>query len=165
MVKQRDVTLRQAHLTMTMLKAYVQTTANAEPERAEAIVHSAGMNVAKPRTRTKLVICGRRTLGADCSNADQRSGDDSVPIAPGMVCGRWTARYGGRNGSFAVDDLSVPVSRSLFAVARTVPYHRLGMRDIRVSCAARSGMDLPAPGPSPPVAEQDGGPLRRTSSC
>jgi len=59
MVKQRDVTLRQAHLTMTMLKAYVQTTANAEPERAEAIVHSAGMNVAKPRTRTKLVICGR----------------------------------------------------------------------------------------------------------
>ena len=59
MVKQRDVTLRQAHLTMTMLTAYVQTTANAEPERAEAIVHSAGMNVAKPRTRTKLVICGR----------------------------------------------------------------------------------------------------------
>jgi len=54
MVKQRDVTLRQAHRKMTMLKAYVQTTANDEPERAEAIVHSAGMNVAKPRTRTKL---------------------------------------------------------------------------------------------------------------
>ena len=54
MVKQRDVTLRQAHLRMTMLKAYVQTTANAEPERAEAIVHSAGMNVARPRMRTKL---------------------------------------------------------------------------------------------------------------
>ena len=54
MVQQRDVTLRQAHLNMTMLKAYVQTTANAEPERAEAIVHSAGMNVGKPRTRTKL---------------------------------------------------------------------------------------------------------------
>ncbi len=53
-VKQRDVSLRQAHLIMTMLKAYVQTTANAEPERAEAIVHSAGMNVGKPRTRTKL---------------------------------------------------------------------------------------------------------------
>jgi hypothetical protein len=54
MVQQRDVSLRQAHLNMTLLKAYVQTKANAEPERAEAIVHSAGMNVAKPRTRTKL---------------------------------------------------------------------------------------------------------------
>jgi hypothetical protein len=54
MVQQRDVSLRQAHLKMTMLKAYVQTEANADPERAEAIVHSAGMNVAKPRTWTKL---------------------------------------------------------------------------------------------------------------
>jgi hypothetical protein len=54
MVQQRDVSLRMAHLNMTMLKAYVQTKANAEPERAEAIVHSAGMNVGKPRTRIKL---------------------------------------------------------------------------------------------------------------
>jgi hypothetical protein len=53
-VQQRDVSLRHAHRNMTMLRAYVQTTANADPERAEATVHSAGMNVAKPRTRTKL---------------------------------------------------------------------------------------------------------------
>jgi hypothetical protein len=36
-----------------------------------------------------------------------------------------------------------------------------GIRDIRVSCAARPGTDLPAPS----VVEQDSGPLGRTSSC
>jgi hypothetical protein len=56
MVKQRDVALRKAHSKMTMLKAYVQCVANAEPEKAEAIVLSAGMNVGKPRTWTKPPI-------------------------------------------------------------------------------------------------------------
>jgi hypothetical protein len=53
MVKERDVALRQAHNKVTMLRAYVQSVANEEPEKAEAIVHSAGMNAKKPRTRTK----------------------------------------------------------------------------------------------------------------
>jgi carotenoid cleavage dioxygenase-like enzyme len=53
MVKQRDVALRRAHSKMTMLKVYVQTVANAEPDKAEATLLSAGMNVAKPRTWTK----------------------------------------------------------------------------------------------------------------
>jgi hypothetical protein len=56
MTQLRDVALRQAHTCMTLLRAYVQSVANAEPEQAEAIVHSAGMNVAKPRTRTKLPV-------------------------------------------------------------------------------------------------------------
>lgn len=53
-VKQRDVALRTVHNKMTVLKAYVQSTANAEPDKGEAIILSAGMNVAKPRTRIKL---------------------------------------------------------------------------------------------------------------
>jgi hypothetical protein len=56
MAQERDVALRKAHGTMTMLKAFVQRVANAEPEQAEAIVHSAGMNVGKPRSRTKLPV-------------------------------------------------------------------------------------------------------------
>jgi hypothetical protein len=56
MVKLRNVALRKAHNKMTMLRAYVQSAANAEPDQAEAIVHSAGMNVGKPRTRTKLPV-------------------------------------------------------------------------------------------------------------
>ncbi|HZF47710.1 MAG TPA: fibronectin type III domain-containing protein [Polyangiaceae bacterium] len=56
MVQERDVALRGAHSHMTMLKAYVQVTANAEPEKAEAIVLSSGMDVAKPRTWTKPPI-------------------------------------------------------------------------------------------------------------
>ena len=56
MVPQRDVVLRKVHNKMTMLRAYVQSAANAEPDQAEAIVHSAGMNIAKPRTRTKLPV-------------------------------------------------------------------------------------------------------------
>jgi hypothetical protein len=56
MVQQRDVVLRKVHHKMTMLKAYVQSAANAEPDQAEAIVHSAGMSVGKPRTRTKLPV-------------------------------------------------------------------------------------------------------------
>jgi hypothetical protein len=54
MTKERDVVLRKAHGKMTVLRAYVQNAANAEPEKAEAIIHSAGMKVGKPRTRTKL---------------------------------------------------------------------------------------------------------------
>jgi hypothetical protein len=53
MVKLRDVALRKVHTKMTVLKAYAQSIANAEPDKAEAILHSAGMNVAKPRTWTK----------------------------------------------------------------------------------------------------------------
>jgi hypothetical protein len=56
MVQQRDVALRRAHSMVTMLKAYVQCVANADPERAEAIVLSAGMSVGKQRTRTKLPV-------------------------------------------------------------------------------------------------------------
>jgi hypothetical protein len=56
MVQQRDVALRRAHGKVTLLKAYVQSTANANPDRAEAIVLSAGMSVGKPRTRTKLPV-------------------------------------------------------------------------------------------------------------
>ena len=56
MVKQRDVALRKAHSKMTMLKAYVQCIANAEPDKEEAVVLSAGMNVGKPRTWTKPPI-------------------------------------------------------------------------------------------------------------
>ena len=56
MAQERDVALRGAHSHMTMLKAYVQVTANAEPEKAEAIVLSSGMDVAKPRTWTKPPI-------------------------------------------------------------------------------------------------------------
>ena len=56
MVQLRDVELRKSHNNMTMVKGYVQGVANKHPEEAEAIIHSAGMNVAKPRTRTKLPI-------------------------------------------------------------------------------------------------------------
>ena len=56
MTQERDVVLRRAHGKMTVLRAYAQNVANAEPEKAEAIIHSAGMNVAKPRKRTKLPI-------------------------------------------------------------------------------------------------------------
>jgi hypothetical protein len=56
MAQERDITLRKAHTCMTLLRAYVQCVANAEPEHAEAIVHSAGMNIGKPRTRTKLPV-------------------------------------------------------------------------------------------------------------
>jgi len=41
---------------MTLLRAYVQSVANAEPEQAEAIVLSAGMATKKPSTRTKLPV-------------------------------------------------------------------------------------------------------------
>ena len=60
MVQQRNIALRRVHSKMMLLKAYVQSTANADPDQAEAIVHSAGMNVAKPRTRTKLPINVKR---------------------------------------------------------------------------------------------------------
>jgi hypothetical protein len=56
MVALRDIALRRAHNNTTMLKAYVQSVANADPDQAEAIVHSAGMNVKKPRTRTKMPV-------------------------------------------------------------------------------------------------------------
>jgi hypothetical protein len=59
MVPERDVALRRAHNKVTVLKAYVQSVANEDPEKAEATIHSAGMNVAKPRTRTKLPIQAR----------------------------------------------------------------------------------------------------------
>jgi hypothetical protein len=56
MAQARDVALRKAHTKVNLLKAYVQSVANAEPDRAEAIVLSAGMNVKKPSTRTKLPL-------------------------------------------------------------------------------------------------------------
>jgi len=56
MVKQRDVVLRTVHTKMTVLKGYVQSVANAEPDQAEAIVLSAGMDIGKPRTRTKRPV-------------------------------------------------------------------------------------------------------------
>src|SRR5687767_5885343 len=59
-VKQRDVALRKAHSKMTLLKAYVQTVANAEPDKAQAILLSAGMNAGKPRTWTKPPIEAKR---------------------------------------------------------------------------------------------------------
>ena len=37
MTKLRDIALRKAHNQMTMLKAYAQSVANAEPEQVEAI--------------------------------------------------------------------------------------------------------------------------------
>jgi hypothetical protein len=54
MVQLRDVELRKSHNNMTMVKGYVQGVANKHPEEAEAIIHSAGFNTAKPRVRTKL---------------------------------------------------------------------------------------------------------------
>jgi hypothetical protein len=59
MVSERNVALRKAHNKMTVLKAYVQSVANEDPEKAEATIHSAGMDVAKPRTRIKLPIQAR----------------------------------------------------------------------------------------------------------
>ena len=56
MVQQRDVARRKAHNKMTMLKAYVQSVANEDPEKAEAVIQSAGMNVRKPYERTKLPV-------------------------------------------------------------------------------------------------------------
>ncbi len=56
MVPLRNVALRKAHTSMTLIRAYVQSVANREPEQAEAIVLGAGMNVGKPRTRTKLPV-------------------------------------------------------------------------------------------------------------
>ena len=53
MVEERDVVLRKAHNKLNMLKAHVQCVANEEPERAEAIIESAGMNVGKQRERVK----------------------------------------------------------------------------------------------------------------
>ena len=53
--KLRDVALRRVHNKMNVLKAYVQSVANAEAE-PEAIVLSAGMNAKKPSTRTKLPV-------------------------------------------------------------------------------------------------------------
>jgi hypothetical protein len=56
MAQQRNIALRRAHTTMTLLRAYAQSVANAEPGQAEAILLSAGMNIGKPRTRTKLPV-------------------------------------------------------------------------------------------------------------
>ena len=56
MVKERDVALRQAHNKTTLLRAYVQSVANEAGEKAEAIVQSAGMDVGKPRARTKPYV-------------------------------------------------------------------------------------------------------------
>lgn len=63
MVKQRDVALRAVHTKMNVLKAYVQGTANAEPDRGEAIILSAGMKVGKPRMRTKLPVEAKHGSG------------------------------------------------------------------------------------------------------
>jgi len=60
MVKLRDVALRNAHGKMTLLRAHVQSVANAELKKGEAIVLGAGMNVGKPRSRTKLPIEAKR---------------------------------------------------------------------------------------------------------
>jgi hypothetical protein len=58
-VKQRNVALRKAHNSMNLLTAYVQSTANEQPDQAEAIIESAGMKVGKPRVRTKLPLEAR----------------------------------------------------------------------------------------------------------
>lgn len=55
-VQQRDVDLRKAHRGMTLLKVFVQNTANEDPEQAEVIIKSAGMDVAKPRSRNKQPV-------------------------------------------------------------------------------------------------------------
>ena len=59
MVKQRNVALRKARNCMNLLTAYVQTTANEQPDQAEAIIESAGMKVGKQRSRTKLPLEAR----------------------------------------------------------------------------------------------------------
>ena len=56
MVQERDVNLRKAHGKMTVIRAYVQSIANGELERGEAIILSAGMKVGKPRSRNKLPV-------------------------------------------------------------------------------------------------------------
>ena len=56
MVQERDVALCHAHGLVTVLKAYVQSVANGAGEKAEAIVQSAGMDVGKPRARTKPAV-------------------------------------------------------------------------------------------------------------
>jgi hypothetical protein len=81
-VPERDVTLREVHILMTALKAYVQSVANAEPEKAEAIIRSAGMNVGKPRARAKPPI------GAKHGNAPGRVVLDAKAL-PQPVQYRW----------------------------------------------------------------------------
>ena len=82
MVAQRDVALRHAHLMMTVLKAHVQSVANADPERAEAIVQSAGMRVAKRSAWTKPPI------GAKHGNAPGKVVLDARAV-PKPVQYRW----------------------------------------------------------------------------
>src|SRR5687768_4887826 len=53
MVQERDVALRHAHNLQSVLRAYVQSVANEAGEKAEAIVHSAGMKTKKRSTRAK----------------------------------------------------------------------------------------------------------------
>ena len=54
MVQERDVNLRKAHGKMTVLRAYVQSIANGELEKGEAIILSAGMKLGSTRPASRV---------------------------------------------------------------------------------------------------------------
>ena len=59
-VEQRDVALAVVRNDMRLLKAYVQSVADANATEAESLIKSAGMDVTKKRTRTKPPVEARR---------------------------------------------------------------------------------------------------------
>ena len=58
MVKKRNVALRRVHNKMSMIRAYVQTVANEDPDQAEVIIESAGMAVAGARAAPPAPAAG-----------------------------------------------------------------------------------------------------------
>jgi hypothetical protein len=58
-VEQRDVALEAVRNDMRLLKAYVQSEADANATAAESLIKSAGMDVKKKRTRTKPSVEAR----------------------------------------------------------------------------------------------------------
>ena len=58
-VEQRDVALGAVRNDMRLLKAYVQSVADANATEAESLIKSAGMDVKKKRTRTKPSVEAR----------------------------------------------------------------------------------------------------------
>ena len=59
-VQQRDVDLEAVRNDMRLLKAYVQSVADANATEAESIIKSAGMGIGKKSTRTKPAIAAKQ---------------------------------------------------------------------------------------------------------
>jgi hypothetical protein len=59
-IQQRNADLRTVRSDMRLLKAYLQSTADANPAEAEVIIKSAGMSIRKKRARTLLPVSAKQ---------------------------------------------------------------------------------------------------------